>query len=138
MATIIFYEKPGCVGNARQRARLRRAGHQLIVRNLLTEPWTAESLRPFFGNRSVADWFNRQAPQIKSGAIAPELLDADTALQLMLDNPLLIRRPLLQVGERRELGFEPELIDDWIGLDAEADDSAVAYERCSREAANEQ
>lgn len=137
MAVIIFYEKPGCAGNARQRARLHRAGHQLLVRNLLAEPWTAESLRPFLGDRPVADWFNRQAPQIKSGAIVPELLDAATALKLMLDNPLLIRRPLLQVGERREAGFEPGLIDSWIGLGDEQlageNGTSVTTEECPRQ-----
>lgn len=45
MATLTFYEKPGCQGNARQKALLRAAGHQLHVRNLLTEPWTPERLR---------------------------------------------------------------------------------------------
>lgn len=67
MATLTFYEKPGCQGNARQKALLRAAGHQLNVRNLLTEPWTPERLRQFFGALPVAQWFNRNAPAVKSG-----------------------------------------------------------------------
>ncbi len=35
---------------------------------------------------------------------------------LMLKDPMLIRRPLLQVGDRREVGFDVEKIDAWIGL----------------------
>ena len=35
MAKIIFYEKPGCGGNARQKALLLASGHELEVRNLL-------------------------------------------------------------------------------------------------------
>ena len=54
MAELTFYEKPGCQGNARQKALLRSAGHQLTVRNLLTEPWTAERLQGFFGDLPVA------------------------------------------------------------------------------------
>lgn len=34
----------------------------------------------------------------------------------MLQDPLLIRRPLLEVGDRREVGFEVDKIDAWIGL----------------------
>ena len=47
MARIVFYEKPGCGGNARQRAVLQAAGHQLERRNLLTAPWTAATLQPW-------------------------------------------------------------------------------------------
>jgi nitrogenase-associated protein len=116
MARIIFYEKPGCGNNAKQKALLAAAGHEVIARNLLIEPWTQERLLAFFGERPVADWFNRAAPRVKSGEITPEQLDADTALRLMLQDPLLIRRPLIEAEERKEIGFELELIHGWLGL----------------------
>jgi len=71
MAKVIFYEKPGCGGNARQKALLVSSGHALEVRNLLAEPWTAERLQAFFGSRPVAEWFNASAPRVKSGEIDP-------------------------------------------------------------------
>lgn len=80
MAKVIFYEKPGCGGNARQKALLLSSGHELEVRDLLTEPWTPERLRPFFGNRPVAGWFNASAPAIKSGEIDPETLTPQQAI----------------------------------------------------------
>lgn len=116
MATVIFYEKPGCINNTKQKALLKAAGHDLEVRNLLAETWTAESLRSFFGKLPVADWFNRSAPQIKSQAVIPEQLDAETALSLMLQDRLLIRRPLMQVGDRCEVGFDIDLVNEWISL----------------------
>jgi nitrogenase-associated protein len=116
MATVIFYEKPGCINNTKQKALLIAAGHQVEAHNLLTEPWTVEHLQLFFGSRPVAEWFNRTAPRVKSGEVVPEQLDAQTALILMVQEPLLIRRPLMQVGERREVGFDTELVDSWIGL----------------------
>jgi nitrogenase-associated protein len=130
VATILFYEKPGCASNARQKRLLAEAGHELIVRNLLETRWTAEELRPFFGNRPVAEWFNRAAPRIKSGEVIPEALDEAAALALMLDDPLLIRRPLLQAGERREAGFDLERLTQWIGLTPAAGDAEP--ERCRR------
>jgi nitrogenase-associated protein len=116
MTTIVFYEKPGCVNNTRQKALLAAAGYEVIARNLLTEKWTAARLRQFFGDRPVAEWLNRSAPEIKSGEIVPEQLDSQTALQLMIDKPLLIRRPLMQVGERCEVGFEMDQIEAWLGF----------------------
>jgi len=34
----------------------------------------------------------------------------------MLENPLLIRRPLMQVGDSLMAGFDQEAVDNWIGL----------------------
>lgn len=116
MASIIFYEKPGCRNNARQKDLLRAAGHTLEVRDLLSEAWSAETLRPFFGNLAVAEWFNRAAPRVKSGEVIPEALDAGQAVALMIADPLLIRRPLMESGGRRMAGFEPEGVKMWIPL----------------------
>lgn len=118
MATIIFYEKPGCKNNTKQKALLKAAGHTVDDRNLLTTTWTVETLRPFFGDLPITEWFNASAPRIKSGEILPAQLDRSTALNLMISDPLLIRRPLLQVGDRREIGFDQQKIAAWIGLEA--------------------
>ena len=116
MARILFYEKPGCSNNTRQKALLAAAGHEVVARSLLTEAWTVERLLEFFGDRPVPEWFNRAAPRIKSGEIMPELLDEIEALHLMLADPLLIRRPLIESGGRRESGFDQQLINEWLGL----------------------
>jgi nitrogenase-associated protein len=131
MTTVLFWEKPGCVNNTRQKRLLEDAGHALEVCNLLTEPWTAETLRPFFGSLPVADWFNRSAPAVKDGSVIPESLDEETAMTLLLGDPLLIRRPLMQVGETRRVGFVPADVAAWIGLNPVA--SGADLESCPRE-----
>jgi nitrogenase-associated protein len=116
MAEVIFYEKPGCGGNARQKALLEEAGHRLIVRDILSTVWTEQTLRPFFGDRPVAEWFNRAAPAVKSGAVVPEALGEAEALALLLADHLLIRRPLMRVGDCSARGFDVDAVDAWIGL----------------------
>jgi nitrogenase-associated protein len=118
MAHVVFYEKPGCANNARQKLLLEAAGHCLSVRDLLREPWTADRLLGFFGAAPVASWFNRAAPKVKAGVIEPEKLDAANAIALMLAEPILIRRPLMEVEGRRAVGFDPAHVDAWIGLSA--------------------
>ena len=116
MATVTFYEKPGCSNNTRQKKLLAAAGHQVVAKNLLTEAWQPERLRAFFGALPVRDWFNYSAPAIKHGEIEPDKLTEQEALALMLENPLLIRRPLMQVGDSLMAGFDQQAVDNWIGL----------------------
>lgn len=122
MVTIHFHEKLGCINNTKQKALLQSVGHHVVAHNLLTESWTQEQLRCFFGNRPVEEWFNKTAPAIKSGQVDPRQLDSDTALALMLQDPLLVCRPLIQVGDRHEVGFDISILEDWIGLRAEDPD----------------
>ena len=131
MAHITFYEKPGCGGNTRQRALLRAARHTLEVRDLLRWPWTAESLLAFLQPVPVADWFNRAAPRVKSGDVVPETLGADAALALLLAQPLLIRRPLMAVGDQRMVGFDADRVHAWVGLGAGAPASTTPLEGCA-------
>ena len=117
MVKIIFYEKPGCIGNGQQKVLLRKSGHELDIRDMTAERWSPEILRSFFGDRPIPLWFNQSSPRVKSGEICPSELDESKALALMCADPLLIRRPLLEVDGRREAGFEPDFIHNWIGLD---------------------
>ena len=116
MAEIIFYEKPGCINNAKQKQLLKQSGHQLIAKDLLTEEWSAKRLRPFFADKPISEWFNSAAPRIKQGEVEPEKMDQQQALQAMCEDPLLIRRPLMQVGEECRVGFDVSWVNQWIGL----------------------
>jgi len=120
MAYVVFWEKPGCQGNEKQKVILLASGHLLELRNLLTEPWSVEALQQFFGERPVAEWFNPSHPRIKSGELLPAEPAPETALRMMVAEPLLIVRPLMQVGDRRLAGFEVQQVHNWIGLELEA------------------
>jgi nitrogenase-associated protein len=116
MSTIFFFEKPGCGTNARQKRLLEAAGYVVLARNLLTEPWTEDTLLSYFGGTAVADWFNPAAPAVKSGLVDPASIDQKAALARMLADPILIRRPLIEVAGQRRVGFNPE----WFNLDQPA------------------
>jgi nitrogenase-associated protein len=131
MARIHFYEKPGCGTNRKQKAMLAAAGHDVVALDLLTEPWTEERLRGFFGDTPQATWFNPASPRIKSGELDPSRLGPDQLIAKMLADPLLIRRPLIEVEDRRCAGFDREPVLSLLG---ETDKLADA-QGCSRPAA---
>ena len=116
MTRIVFYEKPGCTGNRRQQAKLRSERHQVVVRDLLSTPWSRQELRSFFASKPVEQWFNLSAPKIKSGEIDITQLNEEQALDMMLAEPLLICRPLLEFGAIRQSGFTSGPVLDAIGM----------------------
>jgi nitrogenase-associated protein len=130
VAQVIFFQKPGCATNGRQRLRLENAGHTVEARDLLTQAWTPALLRPFFGDTPVASWFNPASPRVKSGEIAPGACGAEEALAWMVADPLLIRRPLVESAGEKCAGFDREPV---LSLLAGADVSDV--QGCAHEAA---
>ena len=130
MAAVVFYEKPGCINNTKQKCWLRESGHEVIERNLLSYPWDASELMQFFTDLPVTEWFNPSAPRVKSGEIAPEALSAEQAIALMLAEPLLIRRPLMQVNGETMVGFDNQAVNRWLGLSQRIRDEN--HEVCAR------
>lgn len=39
MAVVVFYEKPGCSGNAFQKALLEASGHTVVAKDILKTDW---------------------------------------------------------------------------------------------------
>lgn len=130
MVDVVFYEKPGCINNKKQKKILRQAGHNLQEKNLITEPWTAAKLLAFFNNLPVHAWFNQSAPAVKSGEINPGMLTAEQAIECMLKEPLLIRRPLMEISDHKLVGFEADQLDGLLTLDSSI---AGNLEECPRE-----
>ncbi len=116
MATIEFFEKIGCLNNARQKQTLIASGHNLITHNILEHPWTPEILMTFFQSRLIAECFNRASPRVKSGEVIPEDISVSEAISLMITDPLLIRRPLMIIDDHREVGFDQNKLQAWITL----------------------
>lgn len=46
---------------------------------------------------------------------AKQNIDREKAIALMLANPSMIKRPVLDLGERRLVGFKPDLYDAALG-----------------------
>ena len=116
MADVVFYENPDSPEHRAQKALLIASGHKVDARDVLNEPWSPSSLRAYFGERPVRDWFNPAAERVKSGAINIETITPQAALVAMQLDPSLILAPLLRVSGRCDSGFDAEKLHGWIGL----------------------
>jgi nitrogenase-associated protein len=112
---IHFYEKPGCINNSKQKRLLELHGHRIEAHSLLDQHWNAATLRLFFNDMPVSEWFNRAAPRVKSGEIVPEAFAEASALEAMIQDPLLIRRPLIDAHGELACGFDNALVRSLIG-----------------------
>lgn len=112
MKLVVFYEKPYCAANAKQKQILRQSGCTLIERNLLEHGLDRESLHQFMEGKKIEEWFNPAAPAIKNGLINPANLNDADAIDLLMGDPILIRRPLMIIGTHRVCGFDANEIAD--------------------------
>lgn len=124
---VIFYEKPGCVSNAKQKRSLEKAGCILIVKNLLHHGMNDKELLRYLEKRPVAEWFNPNAPAVKKKQIDPHSFTKKDALPLLIANPILIRRPLLNVEGTKMCGFDVKAIEKILGKDLDL----IQAEKCS-------
>lgn len=108
---LTFYEKTGCSGNAKQKELLKSHNISFSVKSLLDTKWTSESLNQFFEGLEVIDIFNPFAPQIRDKEIDISKLSFDEAINLMIQNPILIKRPLLDINGVKICGFDIEKIN---------------------------
>jgi nitrogenase-associated protein len=109
--TIIFYEKTGCAGNQRQKQLLTTNGLSYQTKSLLDTQWTKEKLEPFFQGLNKSAMINQFAPKIKNNELNIEDLTKDELIEVMCNEPILIKRPLLQIGDSHLCGFDIEQIN---------------------------
>lgn len=82
----------------------------------------------------MVEWFNRAAPAVKSGAVDPQQLSGEQALALLLAEPLLIRRPLIQLGAAHLVGFDPAALNALLPAEQQLQDAPGGSDGCSCEA----
>lgn len=99
------------MGNAKQKKLLDLYNISYMTKNILTHPWDKELLGSFFEGVSKESIYNPFAPQIKNKEIDPKELSKDQLIELMLKDPILIKRPLLIVGKEKICGFSIEKIN---------------------------
>jgi len=115
---MIFYGKVGCGGNAKQKALLKKHNINYEDRDILNTQWSQEVLEAFFDGLTNAEIINTSAPQIKRGEVDLSMPKAKL-IEKMLQTPILIRRPLLEIGKTKVCGFDIEQINTLLSKEIE-------------------
>lgn len=132
-----FYEKQGCITNGKQKTLLKRLGLDVKVVNIIDHCWSQKELATFFANKPNSECVNRTAPAIKNGELEIDSMSRDDLYTAMINNPILIKRPLMRIdlnGETLHLvGFDLiRLASIYPLLDWPKDLSQGEIEQCSQ------
>ena len=76
---------------------LLQAGLEVQERDFFQDPFSEAELRALIGDRSPADIFSWKSPSFRKMGRSRDSLTDDELVALMLDEPRLIRRPLVAV-----------------------------------------
>lgn len=106
---VTLYGIKNCDTIKKARAWLEAAGVAYAFHDYKKDGLSAELLDSFLAELSWEDLLNKRGTtwralpyDVKAG------IDAASAKALMLDNPSIIKRPLLDTGSRKVLGFSAD------------------------------
>lgn len=104
--TITIYQKPTCSKCRATLALLDESGEVFDSINYYEQPMTVELLRELVQklNLSVRDILRADEPKARGTDAASD----DELLQLMVDNPDLIQRPIVVRGNKAVIARPPE------------------------------
>lgn len=118
---VSFYGKSGCSGNRRQVEQLKQADYVVQWIDILKKRWDEETLSKFLGHQAVHNCINQRAPTIISGETNPNEMDDDQLMQAMVEDPVLIKRPLLFYRGEFACGFDHPLVGRLLGEEISGD-----------------
>lgn len=88
------------------KASLSQDGVELNERDFFKENFTEAELRDLLGETNPADVFSWRSPSARKLELNRDTVTADELISLMVSEPRLIRRPLIQVEGRLIVGTD--------------------------------
>ena len=94
------------------RAWLHEKGVELEERDFFQDRFSEDELRQLLQGQILSEVFSWKSPSFKALGLAADSLNDQELLQLMLQEPRLIRRPLIKIGERLIVGGSQKTLDE--------------------------
>ena len=79
-------------------------GLEVTDRDFFKEPFSELEIRELAARAGTENIFARRSPSLKKLSLADKELSDDEMVKLMLQEPKLIRRPLIKVGDKLMVG----------------------------------
>lgn len=103
---IQFLEKPTCTTCRKAKAYLQKRGADLESRSLDKQRLTPDELDSLIGDRDYKQFLSTRNELYRSRNMKEHPPTRAQAITLMVENPNLIRRPVVIRGKRLVLGYD--------------------------------
>ena len=107
---IKFLQKPSCTTCRKAKAFLEKRKVELELRDLGKDRMSVEELDELIGKRDHRMFLNTRNELYRTRKMAQNPPSRHEALQLMADEPNLIRRPVVLRGADLVLGYDEEAL----------------------------
>lgn len=109
---VTLYGIPNCDTVKKARQWLDQQGVDYRFHDFRADGLSASQVEAWIADLGLDVLINKRSTSWKNlDAAARDSLDENSAVQLVLDNPTLIKRPLLESGKLRTVGFKPALYE---------------------------
>ncbi len=84
----------------------------LSERDFFKNPFNREEIEKLLAGRPASDMFNVRSPSFKKLGLEREKLGDAEMVDLMLQEPRLIRRPVVQIGRKVHFGANAKTLEE--------------------------
>jgi arsenate reductase len=84
-------------------------------RDFFKEPFSEAELRELTKKARLSDLFSWKSPSFKAMGLEQDKLSADDMIRLMLKEPRLIRRPIVEADGKLVIGGRQEEVEATVG-----------------------
>ena len=88
---------------------------ELEERDFFKEPFTQQEIQELASDVGTAQIFARRSPSLKQLGLADQDLSDEQMVSLMLQEPRLVRRPLVRIGGRLLVGANIKAVEAALG-----------------------
>ncbi|MBN2492094.1 MAG: hypothetical protein JXQ29_14705 [Planctomycetes bacterium] len=107
-----LYQKSSCGHCRRAKAILEGMGLVLEIRDLIREPLNRNELTDLIGSTDVREFLNPASTLFRQRRMSTFPPTKAEAIRLMMEDPNLIRRPIVIKGKRKVFGFEESVLKE--------------------------
>ena len=90
---------------------LLQHGVSLDERDFFKEPFSEQEIRELGKDVGISQLFARRSPSLKQMGLADQELTDEKMLELMLQEPRLVRRPLVNLGGKLLVGANLKTVE---------------------------
>ena len=81
-------------------------------RDFFKDKFSREEIVALLQGRPASEMFNSRSPRVKSMGLEPATLSNDKLIDLMLQEPRLIRRPVVRIFDKVHFGADSKVLEN--------------------------